>query len=153
MDLSPRTVVPTAVGRKRKRPVAAIVVLVVVLLAGGVMVAKFLTSAINYYCNVDEVGHKSGCETGRRLRIQGTAVVIDGTQVDLSEREADVLRVLAERSGAVVSKPQLLREVWNGTSDPHVVEVTIGRLRRRLGDLGSAIRVVPRRGYVLVRDA
>ena len=35
---------------------------------------KFLTSAIDFYCNVDEVGHKSGCEAGRRLRIQGTVV-------------------------------------------------------------------------------
>ncbi len=71
MDLTPRTVVPTAVGRKRKRPVMAMVVLVVVLLAGGVMVAKFLTSAINYYCNVDEIGVKSGCDVGRSIRIQG----------------------------------------------------------------------------------
>ena len=46
MDLSPREVVPTAVGRKRKRPVFAIVTLVVVLAAGGVFVAKFLSSAI-----------------------------------------------------------------------------------------------------------
>ena len=46
--------------------------LVVVLIAGGVVVTKFLTSAIDFYCNVDEVGHKSGCEAGRRLRIQGT---------------------------------------------------------------------------------
>ena len=43
-----------------------------VLVAGGVVVTKFLTSAIDFYCNVDEVGHKSGCEAGRRLRIQGT---------------------------------------------------------------------------------
>ncbi len=41
------------------------------------MVSKFLTSAIDFYCNVDEVGQKSGCETGRRLRIQGT--VEEGT--------------------------------------------------------------------------
>jgi uroporphyrinogen-III synthase len=93
--------------------------------------------------------HVRGC----RLRIQGTAVVVDGEQVDLSEREADVLRVLAERSNVVVSKQQFLREVWSGTTDSHVVEVTIGRLRRRLGDLGDAIRVVPRRGYMLARDA
>ena len=71
-DLSPREVVPTAVGRKRKRPVFAIVTLVVVLAAGGVFVAKFLSSAIDYYCNVDEIGHKSGCDVGRTLRIQAS---------------------------------------------------------------------------------
>ena len=46
MDLSPREVVPTAPGRKRKRPWLALGVLLVVLLAGGALVAKFLTSAI-----------------------------------------------------------------------------------------------------------
>ncbi|MFM2079273.1 MAG: cytochrome c-type biosis protein CcmE [Actinomycetota bacterium] len=72
MDLSPREVVPTAVGRKRKRPWPAMVVLALVLVAGSVMVGKFLTSAVDYYCNVDEVGVKTGCDVGRNIRIQGT---------------------------------------------------------------------------------
>jgi cytochrome c-type biogenesis protein CcmE len=53
--------------------------LVAVLLVGGVVVTKFLTSAIDFYCNVDEIGRKSGCEADRRLRIQGT--VEEGTIV------------------------------------------------------------------------
>jgi uroporphyrinogen-III synthase len=89
---------------------------------------------------------------GHRVRVQGNAVLVDGEQADLSEREAHVLRLLAGRPGAVVGKQQFLREVWSGHSDPHVVEVTIGRLRRRDPVLGAAIRVVPRRGYVLDRD-
>ena len=46
-------------------------------MSGGVVLTKFLTSAIDYYCNVDEIGTKSGCEPGRRLRIQG--VVDEGS--------------------------------------------------------------------------
>ncbi len=75
MDLSPRE--QSAVATRRKRRWPAILVLVAVFAAGGVVLVKFLTSAIDYYCNVDEVGLKSGCETGRRLRIQGT--VEEGT--------------------------------------------------------------------------
>jgi cytochrome c-type biogenesis protein CcmE len=45
--------------------------LLFVLLAGILVVSKFLTQSLDYYCNVDEVGHKDGCEAGRRLRIQG----------------------------------------------------------------------------------
>jgi cytochrome c-type biogenesis protein CcmE len=78
VDLSPRT---TTIDRPappaRRRSWKAIALLAVVLVLGGVVVTKFLTSAIDFYCNVDEVGHKSGCETGRRLRIQGT--VQEGT--------------------------------------------------------------------------
>ena len=73
MDLSPRqTTMEAAPPPVRRRNWKAIVLLVVVLVAGGIVVTKFLTSAIDFYCNVDEVGHKTGCEAGRRLRIQGT---------------------------------------------------------------------------------
>jgi len=47
-------------------------VLALVLVAGGVIVTQFLRSAVDYYCNVDEIGRRSGCEEGRSLRIQGT---------------------------------------------------------------------------------
>ena len=76
MDLSPRQVVPTAARGKRK-PWFAYAVLVLVLGVGGLVVAKFLTSAIDYYCNVDEIGVKDGCDVGRNIRIQG--VVDKGT--------------------------------------------------------------------------
>jgi len=78
MDLSPRqttTLAPAPPPRRRNWKAFAL--LVIVLVAGGVVVTKFLTSAIDFYCNVDEVGHKGGCEAGRRLRIQGT--VQEGT--------------------------------------------------------------------------
>ena len=78
MDLSPRpTSTLEGVAPPRRRNWRAYALLIIVLVAGGVVVTKFLTSAIDFYCNVDEVGHKSGCEAGRRLRIQGT--VQEGT--------------------------------------------------------------------------
>lgn len=70
LDLSPRQVVPTAARGKRK-PWFAYAVLVLVLVVGGIVVAKFLTSAVDYYCNVDEVGVKDGCDVGKSIRIQG----------------------------------------------------------------------------------
>ena len=75
MDLSPRTVSVVdepASAPRRRRPWPAMIVLALVLIAGTVAVSKFLSSAIDYYCNVDEIGHKSGCSVGRELRIQGT---------------------------------------------------------------------------------
>ena len=79
MDLSPRQTTATITPPARRRNWRAMALLIVVLVAGGVVVTKFLTSAIDFYCNVDEVGHKAGCEVGRRLRIQGT--VEEGTLV------------------------------------------------------------------------
>ena len=73
MDLTPRPheVAPAPAVRNRRK-MLSIGLLVLVLAAGGVVVTKFLTNSLDYYCNVDEVGVKSGCESGRRLRIQGT---------------------------------------------------------------------------------
>lgn len=73
MDLTPRTDVPAAPARRpARRRWLPILVLGLVVVAGGVIVTQFLTSAVDYYCNVDEIGTRSGCEEGRRLRIQGT---------------------------------------------------------------------------------
>ena len=78
MDLSPRPVTESSARRRRRW--LPVVVLVLVIGAGGVIVTKFLTSAIDYYCNVDEIGAKDGCEAGRRLRVQG--VVDEGSVTD-----------------------------------------------------------------------
>ncbi|MEO5973905.1 MAG: cytochrome c maturation protein CcmE [Ilumatobacteraceae bacterium] len=74
MDLSPRTSSddsPVAT-RRRKTSYLSMALIVLVILGGAVIVTKFLTSAIDYYCNVDEVGVRDGCEPGRQLRVQGT---------------------------------------------------------------------------------
>ena len=75
LDLSPRAV--TTRQQRKRRPWPAIIVLVLVVAAGGIVLTKFLTSAIDYYCNVNEIGSKSDCEAGRRLRVQG--VVDEGS--------------------------------------------------------------------------
>ncbi|HEY1116566.1 MAG TPA: uroporphyrinogen-III synthase [Acidimicrobiales bacterium] len=92
---------------------------------------------------------------GIDVRIQGRAVVLPddvaaGATVLLTDKERLVLDVLAERPGVVWSKQDLLARVWDGReSDPHVVEVTVGRLRQRLGPAGVGIETVIRRGYRL----
>ena len=71
MDLSPRQGAEPTLPVRRGKRWPALAVLGLVLVGGGVVVTKFLTSAIDYYCNVDELGVKDGCEVDRRLRVQG----------------------------------------------------------------------------------
>ncbi len=74
MDLSPRQTTaldePPPPARRSKRW-GPYVVLGIVLIGGAVVVSKFLTSAIDYYCNADEVGVSAKCSGDRRLRVQG----------------------------------------------------------------------------------
>jgi cytochrome c-type biogenesis protein CcmE len=72
MDLSPRSPVEPASPVRKKRNWMALAVLGLVVVAGGVIVTQFLTQAVDYYCNVDEVGRRSGCDEDRRIRLQGT---------------------------------------------------------------------------------
>ena len=72
MDLSPRSPVAPALPVRKKRNWMALAVLGLVVVAGGVIVTQFLTQAVDYYCNVDEVGQRSGCDEDRRIRLQGT---------------------------------------------------------------------------------
>ncbi len=82
MDLTPRSD-PEAIAApaKKKRNLGAMLLLVGVLVAGGVIVTQFLNSAVDYFCNVDEVGVRDGCETERRIRLQGT---VDPGSIDQS---------------------------------------------------------------------
>jgi cytochrome c-type biogenesis protein CcmE len=71
VDLTPRGNSQEPAPEKRRRWIPLAIV-GLVLVAGGVIVTQFLRSAVDYYCNVDEIGSRSGCEPGRRLRVQGT---------------------------------------------------------------------------------
>ncbi|MFK8023718.1 MAG: cytochrome c maturation protein CcmE [Ilumatobacter sp.] len=80
MDLSPRSEPAggdAAVAKKRN--VVPILALVGVLIAGGVIITQFLNSAVDYFCNVDEVGIVDGCDVERRIRLQGT---VDAGSID-----------------------------------------------------------------------
>ncbi|WP_407114952.1 winged helix-turn-helix domain-containing protein [Bradyrhizobium sp. LMG 9283] len=77
-----------------------------------------------------------------------------GDIVPLRPRAWAVLRLLATRAGRLVGKNEIMDEVW---SDCEVTEDSlvqaIGDIRRALGDGGrSALRTLPRRGYILVAD-
>jgi cytochrome c-type biogenesis protein CcmE len=89
LDLSPRSSPDDSPGRRKKRNWLPIGVLALVLIAGGVIVSQFLTSAVDYYCNVDEIGQRAGCNADRRIRLQGT--VDEGSVVKVgSATEFDI---------------------------------------------------------------
>jgi DNA-binding winged helix-turn-helix (wHTH) protein len=83
------------------------------------------------------------------LRVQGRLVQVDDQEpVSLTWREREVLQILVDAGGRVVAKGELLRRVWGPRErDGHLVEVTIGRLRQRLGAASDAVETIYRRGY------
>ncbi|KAB2343795.1 response regulator transcription factor [Actinomadura rudentiformis] len=63
-------------------------------------------------------------------------VVRDGRQLDLSVKEFAVLQALLRASPGFLSTETLLERVWDENADgfTNTVTVTVGRLRRKLGD-------------------
>ncbi|MCU1458535.1 MAG: DNA-binding response regulator [Actinomycetia bacterium] len=79
-----------------------------------------------------EIQRIGGLEIDRRSR----RVTVDGREIALSPKEFDLLSLLGEDPGAVVSRHQIMDEVW----DPHwygptkTLDVHVASLRKKLGD-------------------
>jgi two-component system, OmpR family, response regulator len=79
-----------------------------------------------------------------------------GTPVELSPTEFRLLACLLRDQGRVLSKAELLRQVWGPdfTGQPQVVDTYISYLRRKLDSLGPPlIRTRRGQGYVLQAPA
>ncbi|CAM3222821.1 response regulator transcription factor [Nocardioides dubius] len=79
---------------------------------------------------------------GLRIDVRGRIASLDGAPLDLSPREFDLLLHLAENAGAVVTKKELLTQVWQqpwGGSEK-TVDVHLSWLRRKLGETADAPR-------------
>ncbi|HET9017932.1 MAG TPA: response regulator transcription factor [Thermomicrobiaceae bacterium] len=74
----------------------------------------------------------------------------DGRPLDLSTKEFSLLEALLRAAPGVVSAEDLLEEVWDEFADPFTktVQVTISRLRRKLGE-PDAIETLHGAGYRL----
>ena len=80
---------------------------------------------------------------------------LQGSPLELSPREFEVLGLLLQRAPRLTPKATLVDELAqrNRDVDDSVVEVYISRLRRKLQGSGVSIRTLRGFGYVLERDA
>lgn len=75
--------------------------------------------------------------------------LIDGQPVALTHKEFELLCLLLERRGRVVSRETLLGKVWGLGNEPEnrTLDVHIRTLRAKLGELGNYIETVRGVGY------
>ncbi|WP_281759158.1 winged helix-turn-helix domain-containing protein [Alicyclobacillus hesperidum] len=96
---------------------------------------------------------------GLTINLAERRVELYGAPVRLTPIEYDLLKVLAQHAGKVVTQRQLLRQVW-GDIDPdnaaHYLRVYIGHLRKKIEDDATRpwrIVTEPGVGYRLVTEA
>ena len=76
----------------------------------------------------------------------------EGRPVRLSGQAVDLLCLLVERPGELITREEIARRLWPDTTVDfdHSLDVVVSRLRTVLGDKGSSARyieTVPRKGY------
>lgn len=82
----------------------------------------------------------------------------DGTRIELSERETELIAYLARHSGRAVSRDELLRRVWQiepRHTETRTIDVHIANLRAKLRDSGEApcvLLTVRGKGYMLAKE-
>lgn len=85
------------------------------------------------------------------IRLKARTVHVKRVHVAVSPKEFELLTYFARNAGQVVTRMQLLENVWNLHFDPgtNVVDVHVGRLRRKLEDAGTtAIQTARGEGYI-----
>ena len=102
------------------------------------------------------IGRANAATAGETIQTSGLVIdetsysaKVHGHPLDLTFKEFELLKFLAQHPGRVFSREQLLSEVWGydyfgGT---RTVDVHIRRLRAKLGDLESLIGTVRNVGY------
>ncbi len=72
---------------------------------------------------------------GVRMELSGRRVLVDGTEVSLANKEFELLRVLLLRAGQVVTREEILREVWKAPDlkTSKTLDMHMSWLRRKIG--------------------
>ncbi|OGO22124.1 MAG: DNA-binding response regulator [Chloroflexi bacterium RBG_16_51_16] len=71
---------------------------------------------------------------GLKMDLSRRLVTVDGQEISLTPTEYDILRLLMQNAGKVLTHRQLLRQVW-GTAyenEMHILRVNISNLRRKI---------------------
>jgi DNA-binding winged helix-turn-helix (wHTH) protein len=114
--------------------------------------ADQVTSALDaHLAGSSRTAAETALEFGRfRVLLRQRQLVADGAPIGLGTRALDLLLVLLEADGALVTKEQLLSRAWPGivVSDENL-KVQICALRRALGKDRDLIRTEFGRGYRL----
>ena len=82
-------------------------------------------------------------------------VLIDGTPVELSYKEFELLSYFIENKGIALSRERILNSVWNYDyfGDARTIDTHVKKLRSKMGDKGDLIKTIWGMGYKLSDDS
>ena len=88
-----------------------------------------------------------------RLWPRTRRLLVDGSPIEIGSRAFDLLTVLIEARGILLSKSEIMDRLWPDTIvDECNLRAQMSALRKALGDERDAIKTIPGRGYVFVGE-
>ena len=83
------------------------------------------------------------------------SVLVSGEPVNFTAKEYDLLEFMVINAGRVISRDEILEQVWGGQheTDSNVIEVFVCHLRNKIGDTNNqVIRTIRGVGYFFARS-
>lgn len=92
---------------------------------------------------------------GITMDLKARAATLNDRQLELTNKEFDLLRIFMENPDTILSRDFLIASVWSDTklANSKVVDVTVLNLRRKLGAAGDSICAVRSFGYKFLSAA
>jgi len=93
----------------------------------------------------NEVLHAGGIE----INLQGQVVKIDGDEIELTNKEFDLLHYFFVNQKVALSRETILNNVWNYDyfGDARTIDTHVKKLRSKLGEKGAYIKTIWGKGY------
>ncbi len=86
---------------------------------------------------------------GIEINLQGQVVKIDGEEIELTNKEFDLLHYFFVNQKVALSRETILNNVWNYDyfGDARTIDTHVKKLRSKLGDKGVYIKTIWGKGY------
>lgn len=117
----------------------------------GVMELISRVKALLRRCEGKEVSEKIFSLGELLMNLEKHAVYVSDKPVELTFKEFELLKLLLQNAGIVISREQILNKVW-GTDfegESRTLDMHIKTLRQKLGSSGEHIKTVRNVGYIL----
>ena len=114
---------------------------------------KILVARVNAILRrtLGAVGNDSLEAGGITIDKSAHIVKIDGTPVELSYKEFELLKLFLQNAGIVMTRENIMEKVWgiDFEGESRTLDMHIKTLRKKLGEAGSMIKTVRNVGYIM----
>jgi DNA-binding response OmpR family regulator len=96
----------------------------------------------------DSIGNSRIDVGGLHIDMTRHEILVADRELRLSRTEFDLLRLLAENMGRVLTRAEIIEVIWGSASyiDPNIVDQYVSYVRKKLESVGSPVRIVTARG-------